>query len=125
MIDIAKRVRDIFVDAQRPMQARTKLVSRLQKVAESCTSNTEVSFFKVFTHCVKHSLVVFTREPAVERTIDFVVAFATAGQKADTLNRKQVGEIVTFDKIFFCTDSRPIVLVSTWELRVVSNSFCN
>ena len=91
MVDVQSHVRDIFVDAQRSIQARTKLVSRLRKVAEG--SNGEDNFFEVFTNCVKHSLVVFTREPAVERTIDFIVAFATAESKADfkTGSRKQVG----------------------------------
>lgn len=79
-MDIRGNVLEIFADAQRSMQTRTKLISRLKKVADG--SEDEEAFFEVFTYCVKHSLVVFTREPAVERTIDFIVAFATCEAKS-------------------------------------------
>ena len=79
-MDFQTSVREIFTDAQRSMQARTKLISRLKKVADGFGD--EETFFEVFSSLVKHSLVVFTREPAVERTIEFVVAFATAEGKA-------------------------------------------
>ena len=85
MLDITTHVRGIFTDAQHSMQARTKLVSRLQKVVEDSDAE---EFFEMFTNCLKHSLVVFTRDPAVERTIDFIVAFATTESKGDRLLQK-------------------------------------
>ena len=85
MMDITTQIRSVFTDAQHSMQARTKLVSRLQKVAKGSDAE---NFFDVFTNCLKHSLVVFTRDPAVERTVEFIVAFATTESKADRLLQK-------------------------------------
>eukprot|EP00795_Rhopilema_esculentum_P012294 gene12295-2941_t len=67
-------VREIFIDAQRKVNVRANLVSKLKKIYET----DEKEFFAAFTKLAKHSLVVYTREPAVERTIDFIVAFAVA-----------------------------------------------
>ena len=36
------------------------------------------SFWEDFLHHMKYSLVIFKREPAVERTLDFVAKFATS-----------------------------------------------
>ncbi len=89
MEEITGQVRPIFVEAQHSMHARTKLISRLLNVREKNEDN----FFESFTEHVKHSLVVFTREPAVERTIDFVVAFASAAESQET--EKKRGEVMT------------------------------
>ena len=67
-------VREIFIDAQRKVNVRANLVSKLKKIYET----DEKEFFAAFTKLAKHSLVVYTREPAVERTIDFIIAFAVA-----------------------------------------------
>jgi len=37
-------------------------------------------FFSEFIYHVKHFLIVFKREPAVERTIDFIAKFSTSLQ---------------------------------------------
>ena len=86
-MNVEKSVREIFVDAQSSMQARTKLIVRLKKVSQGVEDDS--IFFDVFTNCVKHSLVVFTKEPAVERSIDFIVAFATAEGAAATNYEKK------------------------------------
>jgi len=39
------------------------------------------SFWSEFSHCLKYAMVVFKREPAVERVIDFVSKFAPSLNK--------------------------------------------
>ena len=91
-MDVETKVRSIFVDAQRSTQARIKLVSRMTKARESAAGRdeNEEKFYETFTDHVKHSLVVFNREAAVERTIEFIVAFATEESKAQIKKEPQV-----------------------------------
>eukprot|EP00794_Sanderia_malayensis_P004235 gene4235-4798_t len=86
MSALSNRIRSVFVEAQHSMQARSKLVSMLMKIKKTDEAGDE--FFKVFTEHVKYSLVVFEREPSVERTIDFIVAFVISVGKVAERNQK-------------------------------------
>lgn len=63
-----------FADAQRSQATHTRAVKSLTKVYESDHS----AFLQAFLHCFNRALVVFAREPAVERVVTFVAAFTAA-----------------------------------------------
>ena len=91
MASMSSSIKSIFEDAQYPMQARSKLVARLQKMQDNAQSDEE--FFEPFSRYLKHSMVVIAKEPKVERTIDFVVAFATSESKAQRSKEEEVSSV--------------------------------
>ncbi|CAH3143074.1 unnamed protein product [Porites lobata] len=67
-------VRSIFEEAQRGIQHHKKLLTELKRLHDS---SSEDEFQESFLWHLKHAMVVFNREPAVERVIDFAAKYAT------------------------------------------------
>ncbi|KAJ8316952.1 hypothetical protein KUTeg_004856 [Tegillarca granosa] len=67
-------IKDVFMQCQNGMQCHAKMMKSLQKQYESMELP---EFWSEFSHYLKYSLIVYKREPAVERTIDFVAKFVT------------------------------------------------
>ncbi|XP_068710176.1 condensin complex subunit 3-like [Montipora foliosa] len=67
-------VRSVFEEAQRGLQHHKKLLTELKKLHDK-TSQDE--FQESFLFHLKHAMVVFNREPAVERVIEFAAKYAT------------------------------------------------
>lgn len=66
-------VRSVFEEAQRSFQHR-KLLTELKKLHDKSSSD---EFLESFLEHLKHAMLVFNREPAVERVIEFVAKYAT------------------------------------------------
>lgn len=67
-------VRSVFEEAQRGIQHHKKLLTELKKLHDSSSQD---EFQESFLLHLKHAMVVFNREPAVERVIDFAAKYAT------------------------------------------------
>ncbi|XP_019644482.1 PREDICTED: condensin complex subunit 3-like [Branchiostoma belcheri] len=67
-------LRAVFEECQKGHQNTTKLLAALKNI--HATYPNPDQFRAEFIHYLKHSLVVFRREPAVERTLEFVAKFA-------------------------------------------------
>lgn len=67
-------VRSVFEEAQRGFQHHKKLLTELKKLHDSSSQD---EFQESFLWHLKHAMVVFNREPAVERVIEFVAKYAT------------------------------------------------
>lgn len=76
---VRRAVGSAFADAQRSYathaRASRALLAAFQKSPEA--------FLDAFVHCLNRALVVFSREPAVERIISFVAAFAAENSATD------------------------------------------
>ncbi|XP_078577289.1 condensin complex subunit 3-like isoform X3 [Branchiostoma floridae x Branchiostoma japonicum] len=64
----------VFEECQKGHQNTTKLLAALKNI--HATHPDPAQFQAEFIHYLKHALVVFRREPAVERTLEFVAKFA-------------------------------------------------
>lgn len=78
-------VRSIFEEAQRGIQHHKKLLTELKKLHDSSSQD---EFQESFLWHLKHAMVVFNREPAVERVIDFVAKYATLKDHRTSDTRK-------------------------------------
>lgn len=78
-------VRSIFEEAQRGIQHHKKLLTELKKHHDSSSQD---EFQESFLWHLKHAMVVFNREPAVERVIDFAVKYATLKDHRTSETRK-------------------------------------
>ncbi|KAK3094775.1 hypothetical protein FSP39_006096 [Pinctada imbricata] len=67
-------MKGVFVQCQNSMQSHGKLLKMLHKIYEK---KEFTEFWKDFQHLMKYSLIIYQREPAVERTIDFISKFVT------------------------------------------------
>lgn len=67
-------VRSVFEQAQRGFQHHNKLLAELKKLHDKSSQD---EFQKSFLWHLKHAMVVFNREPAVERVIEFVAKYTT------------------------------------------------
>jgi len=67
-------VRSVFEEAQRGFQHHKKLLTELKRLHDGSTQD---EFRESFLWHLKHAMVVFNREPAVERVIEFVAKYAT------------------------------------------------
>ena len=74
-----ENVVEVLEDVQSGLQHHQKLLKSLRKVYEDFTSQDE--FLDVFIDLLKHTFVVFKREPAVDRLINFAGYFvASSGE---------------------------------------------
>lgn len=64
----------VFEKAQRGFQHHNKLLTELKKLHDKSSQD---EFQKSFVWHLKHAMVVFNREPAVERVIEFVANYTT------------------------------------------------
>lgn len=69
-------IKKAFEMAQQPHQNHSKLVAVLKSAYNQAGDKTV--FFEEFVHFLKYPMVVYQREPTVERVMDFVVKFATS-----------------------------------------------
>lgn len=68
-------IKQVFEVAQTGSQHRGMLFKALNKISDGCSSPDE--FFQDFVNHLKYCMIVFKKEPAVERMIDFVASYAT------------------------------------------------
>ncbi|KAJ8026278.1 Condensin complex subunit 3 [Holothuria leucospilota] len=68
-----KSVHETFEECQKGIHGHDKLVSSLRRTYEKATSKDE--FKEDFVNHLKHALIIFRREAAVERTLDFAAKF--------------------------------------------------
>lgn len=76
-------VLETFQQSQKSAQRHNQLASKLKKTHAVCKDPSQ--FNQLFLKCLQHALVVFKREPAVERVLDFAVRFAllTGSEEGD------------------------------------------
>ncbi|XP_005366060.1 condensin complex subunit 3 [Microtus ochrogaster] len=74
-------VKEAFRLAQQPHQNQAKLVVALSRTYSAGDDKT--AFQEEFVHYLKYALVVYKREPAVERVIDFAAKFVTSFHQSD------------------------------------------
>ncbi|XP_030881666.1 condensin complex subunit 3 [Leptonychotes weddellii] len=75
-------VKEAFQLAQQPHQNQAKLVVALSRTYR--TMDVKTVFHEEFVHYLKYAMVVYKREPAVERVIDFAAKFVTSFHQSDT-----------------------------------------
>ncbi|XP_007517940.1 condensin complex subunit 3 [Erinaceus europaeus] len=80
-------VKEAFQLAQQPHQNQAKLVVSLSRTYR--TMDDKTVFHEEFIHCLKYALVVYKREPAVERVIDFAAKFVTSFHQSDVDNDEE------------------------------------
>ncbi|XP_033756629.1 LOW QUALITY PROTEIN: condensin complex subunit 3-like [Pecten maximus] len=74
-------MKEIFNQCQNSMQGHGQLIKSLQKVYKQTEFT---AFWSEFNMLMRYSMMVFTREPAVERTIDFITKFITSIEPEET-----------------------------------------
>ncbi|XP_052772230.1 condensin complex subunit 3-like isoform X2 [Mya arenaria] len=77
------RIKEVFTQCQTGLQGHGKLMKTLSKVYEKTDFG---EFWSEFSHCLKYAMVIFKREPAVERVIDFVAKFAPSLSKGGPID---------------------------------------
>ncbi|KAJ8790033.1 hypothetical protein J1605_004785 [Eschrichtius robustus] len=75
-------IKEAFQLAQQPHQNQAKLVVALSRTYRSVDDKT--GFYEDFVHYLKYAMVVYKREPAVERIIEFAAKFVTSFHQSDT-----------------------------------------
>ncbi|XP_067656291.1 condensin complex subunit 3-like isoform X2 [Haliotis asinina] len=80
---------DVFDQCQDGMQCHNRLLKSMAKIYQSMEFD---AFWTEFVHYLKYSMVVFKREAAVERTIDFVAKFAVATTKRQDQQQEGAGD---------------------------------
>ncbi|XP_077333854.1 condensin complex subunit 3 [Lithobates pipiens] len=70
------QIKEAFDLAQKPHQNLAKLVTGLRTTYDQIEEKT--IFLEEFVHYLKYPLIVYRREPAVERVMDFVAKFVTS-----------------------------------------------
>ena len=73
---LQEKIVEVFSDAQVGLQHHQKLLKSLKTVYRDGFSEDE--FLNVFVDLLKHSFVVFKREPAVDRLISFAGYFVAS-----------------------------------------------
>ncbi|XP_016055237.1 PREDICTED: condensin complex subunit 3 isoform X1 [Miniopterus natalensis] len=74
-------IKEAFQLAQQPHQNQAKLVVALSRTYR--TTEDKVSFHEEFVHHLKYAMVVYKREPVVERVIEFAAKFVTSFHQSD------------------------------------------
>ncbi|KAK3582660.1 hypothetical protein CHS0354_001712 [Potamilus streckersoni] len=73
-------MKDIFDECQNGLNCHSKMLKNLQKVYDKMEFE---AFWLEFSHYLKYPMVVYKREAAVERVVDFITKFATSIKKND------------------------------------------
>ncbi|XP_013389850.1 condensin complex subunit 3-like [Lingula anatina] len=79
-------LKEVFTECQRGLQSHGKLIKMLKNIYDKTDLE---EFWLDFVHHLKFSMVVFKREPAVERTLDFAVKFATSLNEEEKNTNKE------------------------------------
>ncbi|XP_054438218.1 condensin complex subunit 3 [Pteronotus mesoamericanus] len=74
-------IKEAFRLAQQPHQNQAKLVVALSRTYRTMENKTV--FHEEFLHYLKYAMVVYKREPVVERVIEFAAKFVTSFHQAD------------------------------------------
>ncbi|XP_006884592.1 PREDICTED: condensin complex subunit 3 [Elephantulus edwardii] len=74
-------IKEAFQLAQQPHQNQAKLVVALSRTYG--TMDDKTVFHEEFIHYLKYALVVYKREPAVERVVEFTAKFATSFHQSE------------------------------------------
>ncbi|XP_064142120.1 condensin complex subunit 3 isoform X5 [Loxodonta africana] len=74
-------IKEAFQLAQHPHHNQAKLVVALSRTYG--TMNDKAVFHKEFIHYLKYAMVVYKREPAVERVIEFAAKFVTSFHQSE------------------------------------------
>ncbi|XP_038608430.1 condensin complex subunit 3 [Tachyglossus aculeatus] len=74
------KIKETFQLAQQPHQNHAKLVAAL---SQTYSTTDKTVFHEEFIHYLKYAMIIYKREPAVERVIDFVANFATSFHKSE------------------------------------------
>ncbi|XP_071089919.1 condensin complex subunit 3-like isoform X1 [Haliotis cracherodii] len=77
---------DVFDQCQDGMQCHNRLLKSIAKIYQSMEFD---AFWTEFVHYLKYSMIVFKREAAVERTIDFVAKFVASTAKQQQQDQQQ------------------------------------
>uniref|UniRef100_A0A3Q1MNV6 Non-SMC condensin I complex subunit G n=1 Tax=Bos taurus TaxID=9913 RepID=A0A3Q1MNV6_BOVIN len=83
-------IKEAFQLAQQPHQNQAKLVVALNRTYGSVDDKTD--FHEEFVHYLKYAMVVYKREPAVERVIEFAAKFVTSFHQSDMENDEEEEE---------------------------------
>ncbi|XP_044528952.1 condensin complex subunit 3-like [Gracilinanus agilis] len=75
------QIKEAFQMAQMPHQNHAKLVTTLSQTYSMIEDKT--IFFKEFIHYLKYAMIIYKREPAVERVIDFAAKFVTSFHQSE------------------------------------------
>ncbi|KAM4049960.1 condensin complex subunit 3 [Anomaloglossus baeobatrachus] len=84
------RIKDALDLAQKPHQNIAKLVSGLRATYDQIEDKS--IFLEEFTHYLKYPLIVYRREPTVERVMDFVAKFVTSFHNCDSEEEDEIDE---------------------------------
>ncbi|KAM9237761.1 condensin complex subunit 3 [Dugong dugon] len=74
-------IKEAFQLAQQPHQNQAKLVVALSRTY--CTMDDKAVFHEEFIHYLKYAMVVYKREPAVERVTEFAAKFVTSFHQSE------------------------------------------
>ncbi|XP_017396066.1 condensin complex subunit 3 [Cebus imitator] len=74
-------IKETFRLAQQPHQNQAKLVVALSRTYR--TTDDKTGFHEKFVHYLKYAMVVYKREPAVERVVEFAAKFVTSFHQSD------------------------------------------
>ncbi|XP_077992118.1 condensin complex subunit 3-like [Glandiceps talaboti] len=72
----AVTMREVFEECQKSVYGHAKLLNKLKEIYENADLKTD--FHTEFMQYLKYSMIVLKREPAVERTLDFIAKFAVS-----------------------------------------------
>ncbi|XP_075050811.1 condensin complex subunit 3 [Mixophyes fleayi] len=84
------QIKEVFDLAQKPHQNHAKLVSALRVTYDQIEDKS--IFLEEFIHYLKYPLIIYRREPAVERVMDFVAKFVTSFHNSDNEEEDEMDE---------------------------------
>ncbi|NXM96335.1 CND3 protein, partial [Sylvia borin] len=84
------QVQEAFRLAQKPHQNHAKLVVALKSTYAQCDDKED--FKEKFIHFLKYAMIIYRREPAVERVIDFAARFVTSFYQIEQEDGSEEGE---------------------------------
>ncbi|XP_069833553.1 condensin complex subunit 3 [Dendropsophus ebraccatus] len=84
------QIKEAFDLAQKAHQNLAKLVSALRVTYDKMEDKS--IFLEEFIHYLKYPLIVYRREPAVERVMDFVAKFVTSFHSSDSEEEDEMDE---------------------------------
>ncbi|XP_071411317.1 condensin complex subunit 3 isoform X1 [Pithys albifrons albifrons] len=84
------QLRDAFQLAQKPQQNHAKLVVALKSTYAQLDDKED--FHEKFIHFLKYAMIIYRREPAVERVIDFAAKFVTSFCQNEKEDDSEEGE---------------------------------
>ncbi|XP_063777512.1 condensin complex subunit 3 [Pseudophryne corroboree] len=84
------QIKEVFDLSQKPHQNHAKLVSALRVTYDKIEDKS--IFLEEFIHYLKYPLIIYRREPAVERVMDFVAKFVASFHNSDSEEEDEMDE---------------------------------